>query len=312
MRVAVIGAGGTGGYFGGLLARVGEDVTLIARGATLAAIRSRGLTIRSQLFGDFTVPVHATDDPHGIEPVDLILVCVKAYDTVAATESIRPLVGQDTLILSVQNGIDNEDVIAQAVGAEHVIGATVVGGGVREEPGVILGLVEPAIVRFGELAGGTSARTDRLAPVFQRAGITAAVHSDMRIGLWEKWIGICAFSGVTSLARQPIGAIMGCTETEMLYRGVLEEATAVARAEGIAVAAGIVERWMSTQQALARTNPNACGSMYYDLVAGRRLEVAVLNGAVVRLGQEYGVPTPLNFAIHAALQPYAQGAPVRS
>lgn len=312
MRVAVIGAGGTGGYLGGLLARSGEEVIFIVRGANLAAIRAHGLTVRSQLVGEFTVPVQAIDDPGSVDPVDLVLVCVKAYDTAAAIESIRPLVGPDTLVLSVQNGVDNEDFLTQAIGGEHVIGATVGVSAVLERPGVIGCKVEPAVLRFGELAGGTSARTAQLVPIFRRAGVNVDVHPDIRVGLWEKLIGICAFSGVTTLTRQPLGVVMANPETKLFCLGVLAEVAAVARARGIALPDGTVDNWMDIQEGIARTSPNAYGSMYYDLVAGRRLEVEMLNGAVARLGRECGVPAPLNFAIYAALQPYAQGTPARS
>lgn len=308
MRIAVIGVGGTGGYFGGLLARTGEDVAFIARGATLGALRARGLTVKSRVEGAFTLPVQATDDPTAVGPVDLVMFCVKAYDTAAAAQQIRPLLGPETVILSVQNGVDNEERIAGVVGPDPVIGAVAAVSARSEAPGVIVVDAEPGWLRFGELAGGTSPRTERLLRVFQRAPFTAALHPDIRVQMWEKFVFICALSGVTSLVRLPIGPILGCRETTSLFRGVMAEVAAVGRARGIALPDERVDHWFRLATEL---NPAVYGSMYHDLAAGRRLEVEALNGAVVRFGRDHGVPTPLNFAIFAALKPYADGAPAR-
>ncbi len=306
MRIAVVGVGGTGGYFGGLLARAGRDVTFVARGATLAALRTQGLTVKSRVEGAFTVPVRATDDPGGVGPVDLVLFCVKAYDMAEAAAAIRPLIGPDTAVISVQNGIDNEERIARAVGSRPVIGAVAGVSAQVEAPGVITVTQEPGWLEFGELAGGTSPRTERLLEAVRGAGFAVRQHPDISVRLWEKFIFICAFSGVTSLTRLPIGAILRCGEARQLYRGVMEEAATVGRARGAALPEDCVERWFRMS---GEVNPSTHGSMYYDLMAGRRLEVEELNGTVVRLGTEHGVATSLNFAIHAALKPYADGAP---
>lgn len=306
MRIAIMGAGGTGGYFGGLLARAGEDVTFIARGAHLEALRSRGLTVRSRLAGDFTLPVQATADPSQIGPVDLILFCVKTYDTETAAEQVRPLIGRDTVVLSVQNGIDNEERLAQTLGAEHVLGAVAYVVAVVEAPGVIAQTAGPGKIVFGELSGGTSPRAQRLLNVFQRAGIAAEVHPEVRVALWEKFLFICGYSGVTAVTRLPIGAALSCPETSALLRGMLTEVDAVARAEGVALPADAVDRAFATA---AGMGPEGRSSLYYDLAAGRRLELEALNGTVVRLGRRHGIPTPLNFAVYAALKPYAEGTP---
>jgi 2-dehydropantoate 2-reductase len=306
MRIAVVGVGGTGGYFGGLLARAGEDVTFIARGATLAALRADGLTVESRVEGTFTIPVRATDDPALVGPVDLVLFCVKAYDTATAAAQIRPLLGTETLILSVQNGVDNEERIAEVVGPAPVIGAIAGVSAHSRAPGVIVVAQEPGQLRFGELTGGTSPRTERLLQVLQRAAFTATLDPDIRTQLWEKFVFICALSGVTSLIRLPIGQILRYPETTQLYRGVMAEVAAVGRARGVELSDERVESWF---QVSTQISPAVYGSMYHDLAAGRRLEVEALNGTVVRFGQDYGIPTPLNFAIFAALKPYADGAP---
>src|SRR5918998_6261659 len=206
MRIAVVGAGGTGGYFGGLLAQAGQDVTFIARGAHLKALRAQGLTVESKLAGTFTVPVQATNAPREIAPVELILFCVKTYDTDSAAESIRPLIRPDTVLLSLQNGIDNEERIARVAGHASGIGAVAYVVSAIKAPGVVAQTAGPGKIIFGELSGGESLRTERLRDLLQRARITAEVHPDIRIVLWQRFLFICAFSGVTAVTRLPIGA----------------------------------------------------------------------------------------------------------
>ena len=306
MRIAVVGAGGTGGYFGGLLARAGQDVTFIARGAQLEALRTRDLTLESRLAGTFTVPAQATDDPSEIGPVDLILFCVKTYDTDTAAESIRPLIHPETMLLSLQNGIDNEERIARATGHTPGVGAVAYVTSVIKAPGVIAQTSGPGKIIFGELSGSTSARTERLCDVLQEAGIIAEVHPDIRNALWQKFLFICAFSGVTTLTRLPIGPILADPVTRTLFRGTSDEVEAVARAGSIDLPEDCVEQALATA---AAAEPWAHGSLYYDLAGGRRLELDSLNGEVVRRGRQHGIETPLNFAIYAALRPYVDGPP---
>jgi 2-dehydropantoate 2-reductase len=306
MRVTVMGSGGTGGYFGGLLARAGEDVTFVARGAHLEAIQAKGLTVRSRLVGDFTVPARASDDPSAGGAADLVLFCVKAYDTENAAERLRPAVGPDTVILPVQNGIDSAERIGRVVGPSHVIGGTAGVSSVLEAPGIIDHRGGPDTIRLGKLDGPPSARVQRIAETLLRAGIKAQVRSDIRVALWEKFVLICGLSGLTALTRLTIGAVLACAETRTLYRQTMDETAAVGRAEGVALPEGTVE---TALRQFETANPTVRGSLYYDLDAGRRLEIETLNGTVVRLGRERGVPTPANFAIYAALKPYADGAP---
>lgn len=305
MRIAIVGVGGTGGYFGGLLARAGRDVTFIARGRTLDAIRTSGLEVRSRVEGTFTVDVAATDDPASVGPVDLILFCVKTYDTPAAAAAIRPLVGDETVILSVQNGVDNEERIAEVVGETAVLGA-IAGVSARvESPGVITVTQEPGGITFGELRGGESVRATAAAQALDGAGFRVTLDSNMPGLIWHKFVFICAMSGVSSLVRQPIGTILAWPETSELYRGVMDETAAVARAREAPLPTDAVETWM---QRSAELNPEMYGSMYFDLERGRPLEVGSLNGAVVRLGRQLGIPTPLNLTVYGALRPYEEGS----
>jgi 2-dehydropantoate 2-reductase len=306
MRVTVMGSGGTGGYFGGLLARAGEDVTFVARGAHLEAIRANGLTVRSRLVGDFTVAARATDDPAQAGPADLVLFCVKAYDTESAAERLRPAVGTDTTILPVQNGIDSAERIGRVVGPDHVVGGLAGVSSVVAAPGVIEHRAGPDVIQLGELDGRPSARTERIAEALRRARIKAQTRPDIRVALWEKFVLICGLSGLTALTRLPLGGVLACPETRTLLRQAMDETDAVGRADGVAMPEGLVERLLGF---FGSSDPTVRGSLYYDLAAGRRLEIETLNGTVVRLGRERGVPTPANFAVYAALKPYANGTP---
>ena len=307
MHIAVIGSGGTGGYFGGLLSRAGEEVIFVARGAHLEALRLRGLTVKSRLAGEFTLPVRATDTPNEVGPVDLILFCVKTYDTDTAAQSIDPLIGAETMLLSLQNGVDNAERIAQIAGHNSGLGTVAYVVSAIEAPGVIAQTAGPGRIILGELAGGTSARVERLHSVLQRAEIAAEVHPDVRIAIWQKFLFICAFSGVTALTRVPIGSILADSVTHDLFRGTLEEAEAVARASGIELPEDSVEQALATAEAV---EPWGRGSMYHDLANGLRLELEALNGEVVRRGDQHDIQTPLNFAIYAALKPYINGEPL--
>jgi 2-dehydropantoate 2-reductase len=306
MRVAVIGAGGTGGYFGGLLARAGHDVTFVARGAHLDAIRSRGLTVNSRLAGNFTVRAAATDDIRSIGPVDLVMVCVKTYGMDGILPLLPSLVGPNTMIVSMQNGIDNEDRIAAVTGPEPVLGMVAQVSSFIQGPGVVGQTGGPGRLVFGEMAGGESTRTAALRKTFQDAGITAEVRPDIKVGLWEKFIFICGVSGVTALTRLPMGTILADRETAGLMRATLDEAAVVARAEGAAVAPGFTEQTMAF---MSKLEPWTRGSMAQDLLEGRRLELDTLNGTVVRLGRAREVAVPVNWTIYAALRPFADGAP---
>jgi 2-dehydropantoate 2-reductase len=306
MRVTVMGTGGTGGYFGGLLARAGEDVTFVARGAHLDAIRANGLMVRSRLVGDFRVPAHATDDPGSAGPANLILFCVKTYDTEQAAESLGAAVGPDTVILPVQNGIDSAERIGRVVPGDHVIGGLAGVSSVIAAPGVIEHRAGPDLIQLGELDGRTSTRAARIAEVLGHAGMKTQVRTDIRVALWEKFVLICGLSGLTALTRLPIGAVLACPETRTLLQQVMVETAAVGRAEVPALGEGIVDNLLKF---FAAADPAIRGSLYYDLAGGRRLEIETLNGTIVRLGRERGIPTPANFAVYASLKPYTDGPP---
>ena len=300
-----MGSGGVGGYFGAKLARASEDVAFVARGAHLEAIRAHGLTIKSTTDGDFVVQSHATGDPASSGITDLVLFCVKSYDTEAAAEAIRPVVGPETAVLSLQNGVDNEEKIARIVGPGHVLGGVAYVFATIESPGTIVHSLGGRIV-FGELDGADTLRARRILETFQRAGIRAECSPRIERVLWEKYLFITAQAGMTALTRCPVGLIRSMPETRRMYRLLLEELAAVAKAAGIDLPPQTVDDVLATADKLA---PSVSSSLHHDLIHGRRLELEALQGHAVRLGEQLGVPTPTLFSVYAALRPHRDGTP---
>lgn len=304
MRIAVMGTGGVGGYFGGRLAASGQDVAFIARGAHLEALRQRGLAIRSAL-GDATIaPVRASDDPAAIGPVDLVIFAVKLYDTEAAAEAVRPLIGPATGAVTFQNGIAGTEVLAAKLGAEHVIGGVAKIAAVIAEPGMIRHTGTMAELIVGELDGSASARVAAFSAALEAAGVKHAVSDDIRRDIWDKMVFLSTFAGLTSLLRLPIGPIRGDLETRRLLRDGLAEAVAVARAAGVGLAEDLVERQL---EQIDRLPAEMKSSMLQDLERGNRLELAWLSGTIARMGRDLGVPTPTHALIATALKLHAPG-----
>ncbi len=304
MRIAIVGAGGVGGYFGAKLARAGESVVVLARGAHLEAIRRHGLRVRSAVDGEFTAKVDAVESFAGEPPVDMALFCVKSFDTRVAAEALRPVLGPDTGVVSLQNGVDNEEILDAVLGAGRALGGAAFVFSAIESPGVIAHTLLGRIV-LGELDGRVSERATRLRNALAGAGVPVELSSDVRRVLWEKYLLISAQAGVTALTRTPIGVIRETAETWRMYRRIVEELAAVARAAGVALPADAVDTIVKGAAALA---PTAYSSLHHDLVHGRRLELEALHGHAVRLGERLGVPTPTVFAIYAALKPHAAGS----
>jgi 2-dehydropantoate 2-reductase len=226
-----------------------------------------------------------------------------------AAQQARPLIGPESMVLSVQNGINNEEQIGQVFGPEHIVGCVSYVSSTIESPGVIAQTAGPGKIVLGEMAGGTSHRTESLQRTLQHSDITAVLHADIQVALWQKFIAICGANGITALTRLAMGQILACEETRQMLKGTMEEVEAVARAKGANLPQGCVDQSMDFYSSL---EPSMRGSMYYDLAAARRLELDVLNGAAVRLGRQYGIPTPINFVIYAALKPYINGRPASS
>lgn len=305
MRIVVMGSGGTGGFFGAKLARAGEDVTFVARGAHLEAIRARGLRVKSALEGEWVVTAPAVERLDGLAPADLVLFCVKSFDTESAGRAILPVLGPATGVLSIQNGVDNEGKLEAIVGRGRVLGgiaqvfATIESAGVIQH--TLLGRIQ-----FGEMDGRESPRARAFLEACGRAQIPCELSSDVLRTLWGKYVYLTAHAGMTALTRCPAGVIRALPETRRLYRLLLEEMAALARASGADLGPGIVETCMGYLDALGA---NGYSSLHYDLTRGKRLEIDALHGHAVRVGERYGIPTPMLFAVYAALRPYLEGPP---
>jgi 2-dehydropantoate 2-reductase len=297
MRVAILGAGAMGGYDGARLANAGEDVVFVARRAHLQALKSHGLRLKTA-DAESTWRVTAVGHPDAVGPVDLVLFCVKSYDTDTAAASLGPLMTPQPLVLTLQNGLDNVETIAAVVGREAVLVGSVYVALQRVAPGVIEYSGGEGTIVFGELTGGPTDRTRRIAAVLQRAGILHEVSTDMPRIFWEKFLFITGVGGITALARSGIGPLLASAEGQRLLTASCAEVDAVARAEGIQLGADAVQRIFTQAGSLA---PQWQSSMARDLEVGRRLEVEALSGAVVRRGRTYDIPTPVHQAIWACL-----------
>jgi 2-dehydropantoate 2-reductase len=303
MRIAVVGAGGVGGYFGAKLARAGESVVVLARGRHLDAIRRDGIRVRSVPEGESVAKVEAVDSLAGQPPVDMALFCVKSFDTRSAAEALRPVVGPSTGVVSLQNGVDNEEAIDEVLGLGVALGgAAYVFAGIAE-PGVIAHTFAGRIV-FGEMDGRVSERATRLRDALARATVPVELATDIRRVLWEKYLLISAQAGMTALTRCPAGVLRETPESWRMYRLILEELAALARAAGVTLADDVVDTITKQAAAIA---PDAYSSLHHDLTQGKRLELEALHGHAVRLGERYGVSTPMVFAVYAALKPHAAG-----
>jgi len=306
MRIAIMGAGGLGGYYGAMLAHGGESVAFIARGEHLRALQRDGLHMESAHVGDFHLPqVDATDDPAAIGSVDVVLMGVKAYDLEAASEAIRPLLGPDTFVVPLLNGVDMEERIGAVLGPERVLGGTVFLSCNVIAPGRLRHVFNGPFV-FGELAGGLSDRAGALEATLRAAGVNAEQSPDIRRDLWRKFIMVAALAGVSGATRIPTRAVMADPDTRALFEGALREGEALARASGVSLEDDVVARHLAFADGVS---PQHTVSMLLDLRAGRRLELDVFQGTIVRLGERLGVPTPIHRVLYAALKPHVNGPP---
>ena len=301
MRIAVFGTGGVGGYFGGRLAEAGESVVFIARGPHLEALRRDGLHVAS-VAGDFAVrPAEATDDPQAAGPVDVVIVAVKAWQVSEAARSMRPLLGSETFVLPLQNGVEAADELAAEVGPERVIGGLCRLVAFVEAPGRIRHAGVAPQIAFGELNGARSGRVTTLRQAFEKArGLSVATPDDIVAALWEKFLFIAPYSGVGAVTGKPAGLFRDVPETRSLLRDAMAEVVALARARGVGLSEDIVERSLAYVDTLPA---DATSSMQRDLLQGRPSELEHQNGAVVRLARESGVAVPANQFLYASLKP---------
>ena len=304
MRIAVMGTGSIGGYFGGMLARAGNEVSFIARGAHLAASKSDGLkVVRDD--EEFTVRCQATEDPREIGSVDLAMLCVKTYQNEVAVPLMRPLVGPDTTVLCLQNGVDSYLKAAEVLGEERVlpgaafIEAGMLGAGTVQQTGGVVRII------MGETTGIETPRCQAIRDAFLGAGVPAEVLSDIRAGQWEKFMFIATMAGVTSMARATLAELMPQPHWRKVVLACLAEIDTVGRANGVGLPPNILS---DTVNYMENNLGDLNASMYTDLLAGRPMELDALNGAVVRIGQQTGVATPINDVIYAMLKKFQNGS----
>jgi len=306
MRIAVVGAGGVGGGFGAALAKAGADVIFIARGAHLAAMKSEGLKVQGGRGETHLVPTRATDDPASIGKVDIVLFCVKLWDIESAGQKIKPLIGPDTAVIPLQNGIDAAERLIPILGPDAVMGgvaqisASIVGPGLIQQVGSFMRMI------FGEFDGKRRKRAEDFLALCLKAGFDATLSEQILTELWMKFILLAGNASIMALARQPIGRLRDDPDLRPIFVAAYREVIDVGRARGVALPADALETILDfTSHAPPAMKP----SMALDLDRGNRLELPWLGGKVVELGLKLGVPTPTHSMMYAMLKPYIMGAP---
>ena len=306
MRIAVIGTGGIGGPYGASLAKAGADVTFVARGAHLAAIRENGLRIEGDRGETHIRPAQATDDIAGIGTVDIVLCCVKLWDLEVVAEQIRAIIGSQTAVIPLQNGVDAAQRLTSILGYDAVMGGMAFVTGAIIAPGLIRQTGTYQRMTFGELDSHVSERGRRLRDLCEAAGFEGVLSPDIMVPVWEKFILLVPLSGLNALTRLPLGKWRDDPDLLALYEGALRETVAVGLAEGVRLRSDIVDKTLAQMRSMP---PHHTTSMGNDLIRGNRLELPWFAGKVVELGRKHGLATPINGFVHAALKLYANGPP---
>ena len=307
MRFAILGSGAVGGYFGAKLARAGQDVTFIARGAHLDAIRSTGLEIKSAKLGDFVVRAPAESDTSKVGQVDVAIVSVKAYDNATALPMLKPMIGSGTVVLTLQNGVDSADDVAAIVGEQHVLGGTTYVATALEGPGLIVQTGVHRTIIFGEVYGERGRITPRvqaIAEVMAGADIQTTAVPDARVPIWDKYVYLAAFSGFTGASRLAIGHIWKFPHVREMFYACSREIAAIAKAEGVTISAN---RFETLEEYMTNLPPTTRSSLLIDLEQGKRIEVEALQGAAVRRAAKHGVAVPIVSTLYALLKPFENG-----
>ncbi|OGO31071.1 MAG: 2-dehydropantoate 2-reductase [Chloroflexi bacterium RBG_16_54_11] len=300
MHIVIFGAGGVGGYFGGRLAQAGQPVTFIARGEHLHAMLSDGLRVDS-LKGDFTIkPVTATDDPSKVEKADAILLCVKTWQITRAAKAIVPMLGKETFIVPLENGVEAPAQLAEILGREHVLGGLCRIASRIAAPGYILHTGIEPYVALGELDNRPSSRAQDLLDCFTHAGVLAEIPADINIAMWQKFLFISGVGGIGAVTRVPIGAFRSHPQARKLLEAALDECFSVATAQGIHLPTDCVTKTLAYIDSLPH---GTVASMQRDIMEGRPSELEAQNGTIVRLGQMLDILTPVNAFIYHSLLP---------
>ena len=307
MRFAILGSGAVGGYFGAKLAKAGQDVTFVARGAHLEAIRTRGLEIKSAKLGDFVVRAPAESDTTKIGPVDAVIVSVKAYDNATALPMLTPLIGRDTSVLTLQNGVDSADEVAAIVGERHVLGGTTYVATALEGPGLIVQTGVHRSIIFGEVfadRGRITPRVQAIADALAAADIQTTAVPDARVPIWDKFVYLAAFAGFTGASRLAIGHIWKYPHVREMFYACSREIAAIAEAEGVTISAN---RFETLEEYMTNIPPTTRSSLLIDLEQGKRIEVEALQGSAVRRAAKHNVPVPIVSTLYALLKPFENG-----
>ena len=305
MRIAIMGSGGVGGYFGARLVKGGADVHFVARGAHLAAMREHGLAVEGGPEPLHLPKVNVTDDPGTIGPVDIVMFCVKLWDTENAARQLLAIMQRGTGVVSFQNGVQKDDMLRPILGDDALMGGVAYVGTHIGRPGVIVQTGSLQRLVIGEYDGRRSARVETFYEACKRGGINAEISDDIRRSIWEKYVALVAMSGATTAMRHTIGPIRANPLTREFLLDLAREVVAVGRAHGVALPADYAEQRMAFFDAWP---PEMTTSMHHDLQQGKRLELSWLSGGVVDLGAEVGVPTPMNRAVRDVLALHAQGS----
>lgn len=303
MRIVVVGAGGVGGYFGARLAAAGADVTFVARGAHLRAMQTQGLRLESPNGNLHIEKIQASDDPATIGVADVVLFAVKLYDVERATALLPPLVGPSTVVIPFQNGVDAAAMVASVVGRPHVAGGVAYVAAVIAEPGLVRHTAMDRLI-FGELDGTRSARLEAFLAACRPAGFQATLSEAIEVDIWSKFVRLSMLSGMTAVTRSPIGVLRDDPDLLAMMQAAILEGIALAHARGVDLPASTFDDVMGMVSGLP---PNAKASMLEDLERGKPLELPWLSGAMVRIGRELGVETPIHRFIATVLKPHANG-----
>ncbi len=306
MKIAMMGSGGVGGYYGGRLAAKGYEVSFVARGAHLKAMQENGLTIESGVAPMTLKPVRATDDPATIGPVDIVIFSVKLWDTESAAHQIKPLIGPDTGVISLQNGVDAETILAKVLGPKHVMGGIAQIGSKIGRPGVIEHVGTMQRLAFGELDNARSKRAEALLEACTSAGITAEISTDILKTIWQKFVFLVGMSSTTTLTRMRVGKFRNNEPARNLLLNIMREVVAVGRKKGVNLDADFADKQISFIDQLPETMTT---SMHHDFENGNRIELPWLAGTAVRFGRELGIDTPYCNAVMGGLSLYADGKP---
>lgn len=297
MKIGIFGTGALGGFYGGVLVKGGADVVFIARGEILKAIKKRGLTIKSFKHGQFTVNVKARENPEEAGKVDVVLLCVKSYDTERVAPLLLPMLKEDSVVISVQNGVENEEILSKVVGKDRVFGATAFIGAYVESPGIVVHQAA-GLLEIGELSGEVTERVEKIVNFFKSKGIEARVSKDINYALWKKLLWNVSFNPYSVMTRATVSQMLKVSETKEVLRNLMEEATLVAKAYGVELKTKTIDDYLNPSEDLMDYKT----SMLIDFERGKPLEIEGITGALIRKARDKGIGIPYNKCVYATVK----------